>query len=274
MGIPHISSRWYDAWYFRHSCGKPYERNEEWLRFFRAIADRIVAEIRPRTVLDVGCAMGFLVEALRDRGVEAFGIDISEFAIRQARDDIKAYVYVASVLDPLPSALPSRYDLVVCIEVLEHLPSNRVDEAIKRLCQLSDDILFSSTPDDYREITHLNVQPPEYWAERFALHGFFRDVDFDASFITPWAARWRRSSDPFHRVVRNYERKFWRLWRENVELRTKLLEMRDELARLEAIKDVSRHGENQYIRSCSLMTGMNKIKNFIKHCLTRLGWIP
>jgi len=55
---------------------------------------------------------------------------------------------------------------------------SQCDQAIANLCQASDDILFSSTPDDYREFTHVNVQPPEYWAERFALNGFVRDIDF------------------------------------------------------------------------------------------------
>jgi GT2 family glycosyltransferase len=234
--MPSSPEAWYDAWYFRHCCGRPYERSPEWLEFFGRIADRIVTDIGPRTVMDVGCAMGFLVEALRDRGVEAFGIDISEYALQHVREDIRPYVWKASILDPLPG----RYDLIVCIEVLEHLPSSEVEKAINHLCQAADDILFSSTPHDFGEPTHLNAQPPEYWAEQFARRGFFRDVDFDASFITPWAIRFRRSTDPLHRVVARYERKFWRLRAENVQLRSRLLEWRDQLARLEEQTSTSR----------------------------------
>jgi 2-polyprenyl-3-methyl-5-hydroxy-6-metoxy-1,4-benzoquinol methylase len=68
----------YDATYYRVGCGVPYERNEHWLTFFGKIADAIVREINPGSVLDAGCAMGFLVEALRQRGVEAYGVDISD----------------------------------------------------------------------------------------------------------------------------------------------------------------------------------------------------
>ena len=57
----------YDEYYFKHNCGSPYERTPEWLQLFAGIADKIVREIGPRTVLDAGCAMGFLVEALRQR---------------------------------------------------------------------------------------------------------------------------------------------------------------------------------------------------------------
>lgn len=216
----------FDAYYFQHGCGEPYERKPIWLNFFAGIADRLVREINPRTTLDAGCALGFLVEALRDRGVEAYGLDISEYAIQRVRDDIRPYCAVGSLTQPLSR----RYDLVTCIEVLEHMPRAEGEQAITRLCAASDDILFSSTPLDYNEATHFNVQPPEYWAYRFALEGFVRDLDFDATFLTPWAVRFRRNREPWPRVVSAYERGFWRVWNENQELRKTLAEVRGQLA--------------------------------------------
>ncbi|MEO0249484.1 MAG: glycosyltransferase [candidate division WOR-3 bacterium] len=221
----------YDAYYFATGCGRPYRRDEEWLRFFVSIADHIVRDIRPSTVLDVGCAMGFLVEALRQRGVEAFGVDISEYAIQNVHPNIQPYCWVGSVTDPFPQ----KYDLIVCIEVLEHLPHHEAEQAVENLCRHSDDVLFSSTPLDYKEATHVNVQPPEYWAELFARHSFFRDVDFDASFITPWAARFRKTRDPVARVIAAYERRFWQLLRENQARRELNLEQRNELAEKEQV---------------------------------------
>ena len=206
----HRTSDQYDAHYYAHSCGTPYERNEHWLRFFGNIADHIVQEISPGSVLDAGCAMGFLVEALRDRGVEAYGLDISDFAIQQVRPDIRPYCWVGSVTDPLPR----RYDLIVCIEVLEHLRPEEAGTAVENLCRHADDILFSSTPSDFQEATHRNVQPPDYWAELFARHGFFRDLEFDASYITAWAARFRKSREPVARIVAAYERRLWQLTEE------------------------------------------------------------
>lgn len=101
--------------------------------------------------------------------------------------------------------------------------------ALENICRHTDDVLFSSTPYDYEEATHFNVMPPERWAELFALQGFYRDVDFDASFLTPWAARYRRKNEPLHRLVLDYERKFSQLWKENVDLRKLTGEMRQEL---------------------------------------------
>ena len=80
----------YDRDYYQHYCGGiPYERTDYWMVFFHGIADHIVRSLRPRRVLDAGCAKGFLVEALWERGVEAYGIDISEYAIGEVRMDMQ-----------------------------------------------------------------------------------------------------------------------------------------------------------------------------------------
>jgi len=215
----------YDAYYFAHGCGRPYQRSEIWLNLFKSFAERIDGDIQPDSVLDAGCAMGFLVEALRHRGVDAWGVDISEYAISQVVPELQEYCWIGSIIDPLPR----RYDLIVSIEVLEHLPKEESEKAVANLCKFSDDILFSSTPNDYKEVSHFNVQPPEYWADLFARESFFRDVDFDGSFITPWAVRYRKKDEPIHRIVRDYERKYWLLWKENSDLRNLTFEMREEL---------------------------------------------
>jgi SAM-dependent methyltransferase len=219
-------ARLFDAYYFQHGCGQPYHRTPAWLSAFAGLADRIVRDLQPRTALDAGCAMGFLVEALRDRGVQAYGVDVSKYALQQVRDDIRPYCWSGSIAEPLPQ----RYDLITCIEVLEHMSQAESERAIANLCQATDDILFSSTPFDYQEATHFNVQPPEYWAYHFALQGFVRDVDFDASFITQWAVRFRRTIEPWPRIVQDFERRFWLLWKENGDLRSLMMEMRDQLA--------------------------------------------
>jgi SAM-dependent methyltransferase len=217
----------FGAEYYAASCGKPYCRNEEWLGFFGGIADRIVADIRPRRVLDAGCALGLLVETLRTRGVEAFGIDLSAFAISNAAPGVSPYLQEGSIT----SDLGANYDLIVSIEVVEHMPAADAEGAIANFCRHADDVLFSSSPLDYGETTHVNVRPPEYWAEQFGRHGFVRDVDFDASFITPWAVRFRRTTEPLHRVVAGYERQHAPLVRERADLRARLVTLENELKR-------------------------------------------
>ncbi len=163
-----------------------------------------------------------LVEGLRDLGVEAYGLDASEYALSQAREDVRPFLWRASATEPLPRA----YEIIICIEVLEHLSRSEAESVLDNMCAHTSDILFSSTPGDYREATHVNVHQPEYWAEQFARRGFFRDHDFDATAVTPWAGRFRRGRHSLPVVISGYERRVWHLEHERVELREALHEAR------------------------------------------------
>jgi SAM-dependent methyltransferase len=222
----------YGAGYYRNywGGGGPYERNERWLAFFGDVADGIIRDLHPASVLDAGCALGFLVEALHKRGVDAWGIDVSEYAISEADATVRDRCSVGSLTEPLPR----RYDLITCIEVVEHIPAAEADKAIANLCAATDRILLSTTPQDYGEPTHLNVQQPESWSAALAQQGFFRDLDRDFSYLSPWAALYTRREEPVAETVRRYDRAWWRLRQEATEVRASLLSVQDRLSELEA----------------------------------------
>lgn len=209
---------YYNEEYYKTHCGEEYERGKGWEEVFGNVADHIVREIQPHKVMDVGCAKGFLVEALRDRGTQAYGIDISEYAIAGVREDIRGCCAVGSVLEPIQD----KYDLITCIEVLEHLEQNHVALAVQRLCEASDDILFSSTPSDYQEESHISVHPAEYWVEQFAYQGFFHDIQYDCSYISVQAMRFRKGSKTKMDLLREYEREIFRKQQEVTALRQSL----------------------------------------------------
>ena len=184
----------YDRDYYQHYCGGiPYERTDYWMVFFHGIADHIVRSLRPRRVLDAGCAKGFLVEALWERGVEAYGIDISEYAIGEVRMDMRPYCHRASLTDPVDG----RFNLVTCFEVLEHIANEDARVVIRNLTAVTDTILFSSTPTELTEPTHINVQPIIVWLRLFADSGFAPDLIFDASFVAPHAFLLRRVTEQY-----------------------------------------------------------------------------
>lgn len=189
---------YYDAAYYDHYNGLgPYTR-ERWQHFFRQVADGIVADARPRTAIEFGCAKGFLVEVLRERGVDACGIDFSPYAVGTAHEAVRPFLRVGDVREPVAR----RHDVAICMEVLEHLDARDAPAAIRNLAAAADIVYFSSNPDeDFPEATHANVQPAEYWEDLFARAGMVRDRDFAADFIAPWALKFTRPPvDPGARV--------------------------------------------------------------------------
>lgn len=241
----------YDESYFETHCGdRAYRRDEAWLGFFRQVASAIVRDLHPSSALDAGCAMGFLVEALRDQGVDAHGIDISSYAIGQVREDVRAFCQEASVLEDFGR----RYDLITCIEVAEHLDRPDAWRLVENLCRHAECVLFSSTPFDFEEETHRNVQPTEYWVELFARAGFLPDVEYDASYVTEWALLFRRSPDAQHvptDLLRAYERQRFRLWIENQALRRSQTSQAAELEATTAERDSARADLEQFTSSSS-----------------------
>ncbi|MGH2866861.1 MAG: class I SAM-dependent methyltransferase, partial [Solirubrobacteraceae bacterium] len=183
----------YGAEYYHSHCGdEPYTPDSaNWVEFYNAIADEIVRSLRPTRVFDAGCAVGFLVAALWDRNVEAHGRDISRYAISQVRADVREYCSVGSIADPIEGD----FDLILCIEVLEHMPEQEAWDAIAAMTSAAPRILFSSTPADFDEPTHVNVRPTIYWLGHFARAGFAPVVRHDATYLCPHAMLLERSTD-------------------------------------------------------------------------------
>jgi 2-polyprenyl-3-methyl-5-hydroxy-6-metoxy-1,4-benzoquinol methylase len=194
-----LAAHYNERYYAERVGDEPYHHgNPIWRAFFGGIAAAIVAELEPRTALDAGCGIGFLVQALRERGVDAVGFDVSEYAISQVPDEVRPYCSVRSITDELDGD----YDVIICIEVLEHLPADEADAAVANLARHTDVVVFSSTPEDFREATHLNVRPPEYWVGLFARHGLFRDAELDADFVAPHALVLRRAGQTAPTIAR------------------------------------------------------------------------
>jgi glycosyltransferase involved in cell wall biosynthesis len=149
-----------------------------WMESVGAVADHIAGEIKPRRVLDMGCAGGYLVQALRDRGVDAFGIHISELGPADVSPNPHPHCRIATALAPFEE----RYDLIVCVEVLEHLTEDVGRRAIANLCRCTADVLLCWVPDGLAAPAHDTARPRSWWIERFAEQGFHLDVEFDSAF--------------------------------------------------------------------------------------------
>src|SRR5664280_1687395 len=100
---------------------------------------------RVTTALDVGCATGYLVEVLRERGIDAEGCDLSQFAVDHATAGAAGHLRVANLFAGLPWP-DGTFDLVTTLEILEHLPPDRVPDALTELARVCGGYLYATIP--------------------------------------------------------------------------------------------------------------------------------
>jgi 2-polyprenyl-3-methyl-5-hydroxy-6-metoxy-1,4-benzoquinol methylase len=105
----------------------------------------LARNFRVVTALDVGCAVGYLVEVLRELGIDAEGCDLSEFAVDHATPGAVGHVRVANLFAGLPWS-DGAFDLVTALEILEHLPPDRVPDALAELARVCGGYLYATIP--------------------------------------------------------------------------------------------------------------------------------
>lgn len=111
--------------------------------------DEAVASLQEKQVLDVGCGGGILAESMARRGADVLGIDLADRPLKvatlHAQKTGACVAYRAVSAEELAVEQPGRYDVVTCMEMLEHVPDPRlVIEACARLVKPGGWVFFST----------------------------------------------------------------------------------------------------------------------------------
>lgn len=129
-----LARQWgYDYWDgSRDICYGGYRYDGRW----RKVADAMVQHygLKPGdTILDVGCGKGFLLYDFTQAvpGVQVSGLDISEYALTHAREEVKDRLHLGNARK-LPFADAS-FDLVVSINSLHNLPCYDMESALREM---------------------------------------------------------------------------------------------------------------------------------------------
>jgi SAM-dependent methyltransferase len=134
----------------------------------------MVLELFPliNSVVDFGCGLGTWLKAFKDNGIkEIFGIDGEWCNKNLLLKYIDENEFKCVDLET-PIQLNKVYDLVISLEVGEHLLEQSADIFIQSLVNAGKIILFSAAIPGQGGINHVNEQWPLYWVKKFQHHGF------------------------------------------------------------------------------------------------------
>lgn len=149
----------YNASYFdgitqptRHNAG--YSLYKRWPRYdrirgrsgstgeyFKDLAEALMEELEldvgNKQVLIIGCAKGFLVKSLRDLTVDAWGIDVSSYAIGEAEPGMGDYLEIADARTKLADYNNNAWDYIISMRFMECVPDVDVDALITEMNRVS-----------------------------------------------------------------------------------------------------------------------------------------
>jgi 2-polyprenyl-6-hydroxyphenyl methylase/3-demethylubiquinone-9 3-methyltransferase len=152
------------------------------------------APLAGKAVLDVGCGGGILAEAMAQRGAQVTGIDLSDKALRVAQlhllESNLPVKYERAMAEEFAAEHSGAFDVVTCMELLEHLPQpESMVAACARLVRPGGQVFFST----------INRNPKAYLfaviGAEYVLNLLPKGTHDYARFIKPSElSRWSRSA--------------------------------------------------------------------------------
>lgn len=145
--------------------------------FYRAFAIKLF--LKPKTLLDVGCATGRMIRYLRMLGVDAQGIELSDYALSRATQSVKPFIQKGDIL-----SIPHKdqaFDVVCSFNVLEHVEEGNLEKALLECNRVAKKFTLHKVFTRENKWIHwnrgqdlscLSVFEREWWSRFFTEKGF------------------------------------------------------------------------------------------------------
>jgi len=144
----------------------------------RGVIDVLCAVFHGKSFIDVGCGVGWFVKFLKEKGENACGVELSQYAVDNAvTDDITQ----GDILDL--HFIEEKYDVVLCWNVMAYLMEKDLKKAVESLKHVSKGhiVLGIVTTEVLERLPHgrpgrLTVKPWDWWIALFEKHGLTQDI--------------------------------------------------------------------------------------------------
>ena len=152
---------------------------------FRALGTALFRIFKPRSVVDIGCGPGMVLERMRELGCIVHGVEGSLHGLAIAAEAVRPHL---EHRDITAGGTLRAADLVICTEVAEHLEAEHSDTLVDMIASASrvapDELVavarpavfFTAAPPGQGGHDHVNEQPMHYWLAKFALRGLLPDI--------------------------------------------------------------------------------------------------
>jgi glycerol-3-phosphate cytidylyltransferase-like family protein/SAM-dependent methyltransferase len=182
----------YDQEYFQGDWRTDDRYDLETRRRMEGRHPEVVKEVfAPKRVVDMGCGPGYLLHLLHEVGIHADGVDLSPSSPEMATPEVRDRIKVGSIVDiDIPD---QTYDLVICREVIEHLPVVDVNRTVATMCRISSRYVYVTTrfhpaPNSLLDVTtefevdptHITLLNKDFLRTLFVLQGFRRRRDLES----------------------------------------------------------------------------------------------
>lgn len=153
----------YDGYFYQDQVGGS-------LQSAREVVPVVLTLIQPRSVVDVGCGMGTWLSVFRENNIDDI-IGLDGNYVDKKRLLIPEKQFISHDLTR-SIKLERKFDLVMSLEVAEHLSEEFAWGFVNGLVSLGQTVLFSAAIPGQGGTHHVNEQWPEYWRNLFAEHGY------------------------------------------------------------------------------------------------------
>lgn len=167
--------------------------------------DRIVEALEQaysfsgKKILDVGCAYGQVVASLLKKKYDAYGIDLSDYAIKAGHNEYPPLVgrTIQGSAHDLSAYGDNTFDFLYSQQVFEHIPAEVCEQLATETFRIAKpgaimwvglvlDINSDYQPQGYNpkdsDKTHINLRPKAWWDEKMIKAGWSKEEEFDKVF--------------------------------------------------------------------------------------------
>mgnify|MGYP003119705430 CR=1 FL=1 len=149
------------------------DNQDEQFRFGGFIIPKLNDLLKPKTVVDIGCAGGGQIELWRNLEVDARGVEGSPNIDEIVSTVAKEFILSHDLRDKLESPIIDNVDLIQSYEVAEHIEHKFSEVFVENMTiHNPKKVIITAAPVGQAGTHHVNCQNKDYWVERFEKNGY------------------------------------------------------------------------------------------------------